>query len=337
MTRIFFTFYIACLLFLTGCSNKSELPGNPVLFNNGAYPWVTEYKGTYYYTMQLEKPHIALYSATNLADLGKADSVVVWKPQNDAMHNFWSPEIHRINNKWYIYFEADNGVNTDNHQIYVLENPSDNPLKGSWTLHGPVITNQEWNFGIHPSTFTVKGRQYLVWSGWQHRRAEEETQCIFIAEMENPWTLKSERVMLSLPECEWERQWINPDGSRSAYPIFVNENPEGFVSPDGKKVIVAYSASGIWTAYNSLGLLYASTSSDLLNPASWTKLRDPQFVATPESGIFGTSNISIVTGPDNKPMMLYQAKELRNGISYSHIRMKPISWNSDGLPEFGQP
>lgn len=337
MTRIFFTLYIAALLLLSGCHNESQKQANPVLFENGAYPYVTEYKGTYYYTMQIDQPYIALYSAKSIADIGTSDSIVAWRPGNRSMHNFWSPEIHRINNKWYIYFEADNGVNTDNHQIYVLENPSENPMQGKWTLHGPVITNEEWNFGIHPSTFNVNGRQYLIWSGWQHRRTEEETQCIFIAEMENPWTLKSERVMLSLPEYEWERQWINPDGSRSAYPIFVNENPEGFLSPDGKKVIVVYSASGIWTAYNSLGMLYANASSNLLNPASWTKLRDPQFVASPESGLFGTSNISIVNDANKRPTVLYQAKEYRDNISYSHIRYKPFTWTADGLPDFGQP
>ena len=72
------------------------------------------------------------------------------------------------------------------------------------------------------------GQLYLLWSGWPERRHETETQCIYIARMENPWTTSSNRVMISLPDHEWERQWINPDGHRSAYPIYVNENPEAF-------------------------------------------------------------------------------------------------------------
>lgn len=335
---LLYIFSAAAALFALGsCSQPESENSTRLVFGEGAYPSVEEHNGTFYYTMQIGERLIKLHAARKLEDIGKGDSVVVWTPGELSMHNFWSPEIHRINNKWYIYFEADNGVSTDNHQIYVLENPSDDPMKGTWTLHGPVITNSDWNFGIHPSTFVVKGRQYLVWSGWQRRRTEDETQCIFIAEMENPWTLKSDRVLISTPELEWERQWINPDGTRSAYPIFVNENPEGFLSPDGKKVIVVYSASGIWTPYNSLGMLSASADSDLLDPASWTKAKDPLFVAEEESGIFGTSNIDLVNVPNEGTYILYQAKEMHGNLPYSHVRIKPITWGEDGLPEFGKP
>lgn len=331
---------IILILSLASCGDKAPVNEPKTVFELGGYPSATEYKGTYYYTMQREsqaKPDIMLFATKDITDFAGGDSVVVWSPGELSMHNFWSPEVHRINNKWYIYFEADNGQSTDNHQIYVLENPSDDPMKGKWQLRGPIITNEEWNFGIHPSTFTVNGRQYLLWSGWQRRRTEIETQCIFIAEMANPWTLKSERVLLSTPEFEWERQWINPDGSRSAYPIFVNENPEAFLSPDGKRVFVVYSASGIWTLYNTLGMLYASTDSDLLNPASWTKVRDPQFVADEESGLFGASNISLVYAPDKSTYVLYQVKTMRNNFTLSHIRVKPITWSATGMPEFGKP
>ncbi len=307
------------------------------LFPKGAYPSVASHNGTYYYTMQLDEPGIVvLYSAPTLPDIAKAERKIIWR--TDSMHNFWSPEIHRINDRWFIYFEADNGKNTDNHQIYVLENDSENPMEGQWKLRGPVLTNSDWNFGIHPSVITVNGRQYMLWSGWQRRRTETETQCIFIAEMENPWTLKSQRVLLSTPEYEWERQWINPDGSRSAYPIFVNENPEAFLSPDGKYVIVTYSASGIWTTYNSLGMLYASTSSDLLDPRSWTKVSEPQFLAAADSELFGASNISVIhTDNPAESYMLYQVKTMRDRMQYSQVRMKKITWDENSLPVFGAP
>ena len=178
-------------------------------------------------------------------------------------------------------------------------------MDGPWPHHH----NDEWNFGIHPTSLTVGQKQFLLWSGWPKRRLESETQCIFIAEMENPWTLKSRRVMISMPQYEWERQWINPDGSRSAYPIFVNENPQAFISPDNRNVVVAYSASGIWTVFNTLGMLYAPIGSDLLDPKSWTKLPEPQFIPDDNSGIFGTSNVSIVASHSkDKQYLLYQAK-----------------------------
>jgi GH43 family beta-xylosidase len=156
--------------------------------------------------------------------------------------------------------------------------------------------------------------------------------------MENPWTLSSERVMLSKPELEWERQWINPNGDRSNYPIFVNENPEAFVTPDGRHVCVCYSASGIWTVYHSLGMLHARTDADLLDPNSWTKEQEPLFVPDDVNKMYGTSNISLLnTQEGEQPEMLYEANVLMDGQWHRGIWVQQIKWNKNGLPEFGKP
>ena len=320
----------------SGCAEKSTVTESDVIFDIGRYPFAIEHNGKYFYTMQNERcDSIILYSATEIADIASSPGKVIFTSSDRDMHNFYSPEIHRFDNRWYIYFEADDG-NTDNHQIYVLENPAESPMAGEWTLHGPIITNSDWNFGIHPTTISVADRRYLLWSGWPKRRTESETQCIFIAEMADPWTLRSERVMISMPQYEWERQWINPDGSRSAYPIFVNENPEAFISPDGRNVVVCYSASGIWTIFNTIGMLYAPVGSDLLDPRSWTKLPEPQFTHDQESGIFGSSNITIVPSHDNtRHFLLYQAKHATPTDSIiNDIRIREIAWSDRGLPLF---
>ncbi len=324
---------------LSGCSKHPETEVT-VLFEDGAYPSAVEHNGTYYYIMQGPRVGVlTLYSSSDISKIAQGETRDILKSEDYKMHNFYSPELHRIKDKWYVYFEADDGDNTDNHQLYVLENPSDDPMSGEWSLHGPIITDKDWNFGLHPSTFVVKDRQYLIWSGWPKRRIENETQCIFIAEMSNPWTTKSERVMISQPEYEWERQWINPDGSRSPYPIFVNENPQPMVSPDGRKIIIAYSASGIWTVYNTLGILSASTDADLLNPTSWVKLPEPQFTSDNTDSIYGTSNIAIIPSSDfSEYIMLYQAKQRDSeGEEHQSVRMKRIVCNEQGFPVFGKP
>lgn len=325
----------------TGCSrqNSSE-PISPV-FDTGRYPSVAQHKGMFHYIMQppSDNPNrLFLYSAPTLEELQPSGGKLIFDGRARGMQHMWSPEIYRFDGKWHIYFEADDG-NTDNHQIYVLVNPSDDPQQGDWTLQGPIITNAEWNFGIHPSVLTVGNRRYMLWSGWEHRRTETETQCIFIAEMDTPLTLKSQRVLISRPEYEWERQWINPDGSRSAYPIFVNENPVGFLSPDGKKVIVGYSASGVWTLYRTLGCLWADANSDLLNPSSWHKLPEPQFTTSqPDSLAFGASNITVFTHPsDGRTHVIYEVVSNANGREYSSIKSKPINWDTNSLPQFGSP
>lgn len=328
--------FVSLFLMMACAGDKSEADQEGWLLEHGAYPYATPWDEHYFYTMQHPSGDtIILYQTDDLHKLHDAQSRVVWAV--DSLHHIWSPELHRIHDKWYLYFEADAG-NTDNHQLYVLENDATNPMEGDFKLKGAIQTNDEWNFGLHPTSVVVKGQQYLLWSGWPHRRSETETQCIYIARMENPWTLASERVMLSQPELEWERQWIDPDGQRSNYPIFVNENPEAYVTPDGRHVFVCYSASCIWTVYNKMGMLYASTEADLLDVQSWTKMTEPQLVPANGSALYGTSNISIVPdGSGQRFLLLYEAKTREVTGEKRGIRIKPIGWKEDGLPDFGHP
>ena len=328
--------YVAAVLALVGCnvSRNSSEQASEVVFEEGCYPQATLWQGHYYYTMQQpDADCVVLYESDRLEDLAKGRTRTVLKA--DSLHHIWSPELHRLAGKWYLYFEADDG-NTDNHQLYVLENTSENPMEGEYRMKGAIKTNDEWNFGLHPTSIVVRGQQYLLWSGWQHRRSETETQCIYIARMQNPWTLSSERVLLSMPELEWERQWRNPNGDRSNYPIFVNENPEAFLTPNEHYVCVCYSASGIWTVYNTLGMLYARADDDLLDPHSWTKMQEPVLRCVPDSAVFGISDICVVPSADvGQHYLLFEAKQYDDeGNFHRNVQMRPLNWNNEGLPEF---
>lgn len=325
---------------MSACVGNNLGGDSNILFCQGDYPFITTSEGNYYLTFQnITVDSIFVHCSKSVEGLAKSEPILIWAPEKGKMSNIYSPELHKVNGKWYVYFEADNGINTDTHQLYVIENSFSDPLKGTWSLHGPIVTDEEWNFGLHPTSFINNGKQYLLWSGWNKRRTETETQCIFIAEMENPWTLKSERVMISSPVYEWERQWINPDGSRTSYPIYVNENPSVMISPDRKTITVAYSASGIWTDYSTLGIIHANAADNLLDSASWTKEPEPFFTADYDSGIFGTSNISAVASlSDDTHILVYGSKHFdHDRIMEKEIRWKKISWSESGLPELGSP
>lgn len=331
--------YIAVVTALAACQPSALKPSDaPVtLFPSGAYPNATYHDGHYYFVYQTDdRAHVTIYTADSPEQLPQGKHKEVWA--TDSLKHVWSPELHRINNRWYIYLEADDG-NTDDHQLYVLENAADDPLEGQFQMKGVIQTNEEWNFGLHPTSIVVRGQQYLLWSGWQHRRAEAETQCIYIARMKNPWTLESQRVMISSPQYEWERQWINPDGLRTNYPIFVNENPEAFLSPDQRNVCVAYSASGLWTVYQTLGLLYARADDDLLNPEAWVKVAEPVFLPAEGDNTYGAANISVVSLADgDRHLLFYEAKyDATDGQHHREIRLKTLQWNEQSLPEFGHP
>jgi GH43 family beta-xylosidase len=298
----------------------------------GSYPHATLYQGKYYFTCQSSGEAIGFRIVDDLHDITTAEQHIVWSPDSIRIEHIWAPEMHRINDNWYIYFEGDDG-NTDDHQLYVLECTDNDPLRGHWQLCGTLRTNADWNFGLHPNVLQMPdGQLYLLWSGWPSRRAEAETQCIYMARMSDPCTVVSERVLLSQPELEWERQWINPDGSRAAYPIYVNENPQAFLTPDGQHVCIFYSASGIWTVYNTLGCLTAPADANLLDPAAWSKKPEP--VAIADSTFYGTSNICIVPNKDGTHSLLFESKSIQEGEEHRAIYLKSLSFTADGLPDF---
>ena len=329
---------VVTLLLLLSCGNKNE--EKALLFDPGCYPYAVHQGGKYYFTRQSDDSRsITITTTDDLTRVAEGKNKTVWPLDGKQVsNNIWSPELHYIKGKWYIYFEADDG-NTDNHEIYVLENSAATPTDGTFRMKGVLRTNAEWNYGIHPTTFTISGRQYLVWSGWPKRRSDAETQCIYIASMANPWTVNSDRVLISQPTYEWERQWINPDGTRSAYPIYVNENPTVTMSRDGSRVIVYYSASGCWTPYRCEGMVWAEAKADLLDSRSWHKHNEPVLKAAPSDSICGANNVSFVESDDkDRPYMLYETMtSQRTGGYQKQIRLKTVTYGRDGMPVLGNP
>jgi GH43 family beta-xylosidase len=313
---------------------------NPIL-PRGNKPWAIYQNGYYYYTQETGH-NVMVWKTKDLTDLRNAQHKEVWQPTDPkSSKDLWSPEIHYIDGKWYIYYEADDG-NTDNHQIYVAENTAKDPLEGKFVFKGRISTDKDNNWGIHPNVIEHNGSLYMTWSGWQSRRVRVENQCIYIAKMKNPWTLASDRVLLSKPEYEWERQWINPDGSKTAYTIYVNESPQFFHSKNKDKIYIFYSASGLWTPFYAIGRLTANSNSDLLNPASWKKSERPVFKQSPQDSIYSTGNCCFVPSPDGKEYyMLYHARKVPNempgAVDSRSPRLQKIEWSNDGTPYLGVP
>ncbi len=344
LRALFFLCVISLFCVFCTVSNESKSMGETLLLNDVGYPQGICFDGKFYFTFQsLGGNSVELISADRLESLADAQRRTILSDERDSMTHFWSPEIYREQDKWYLYFEADDG-NTDNHHLYVMECEDKDPMTGDFTMKGIIETHAEWNYGIHPNLLQLpSGELYLLWSGWPERRKETETQCIYIARMENPWTVSSERVMISKPEHEWERQWINPDGTRSAYPIYVNENPEAFVSPDRQHVIVLYSASGIWTEYTAMGMLSTPISANLLDPTVWTKQPEPVIqpdttntVCITDVYLIPETEESIVSpsgGEGGTTIMVYEKKRREQTNIVRDTYMRHVKWTKEGLLE----
>lgn len=331
MTRI-----LGCIFFIGGWlgvfGQGSGTFTNPLL-PAGADPF-SFYKGGYYYYMHTMGNKLVLWKTKNLSDLPTAEKRTIFDPPpgTDYSKELWAPEIHFIDNAWYVYFAADDGQNK-NHRMYVLENRSADPMQGSWELKGKVADpSNKW--AIDGNVFRFRKQLYMIWAGWEGN--ENGRQNIYIAKMSNPYTISSERVMISTPELPWELHG-NLNNPVDPPHVAVNEGPQ-FLQ-NGKKTFIVFSASGCWTDHYTLGLLEL-TGKDPMDPGAWKKHPEPVFASDPENGVYATGHNSFFTSPNGKEnWILYHAnsKPGQGCGRFRTPRAQRFSWNKDGTPNFGKP
>lgn len=316
-------------------------PAQPMFFNpvllTGPDPWVVEHDGFYYFTCSTST-NITLWKTRDLTDLAHAERKIVWTPPagHPYSHELWAPELHFLDGRWYLYFAADAGENAG-HRIWVLENSSDDPLEGRWTLKGKVAdATDKW--AIDPTILSLGGVHYLIWSGWEGDT--DGQQNLYIGRLKNPWTMEGPRVRISTPQYPWEKvgDFYSP-GSILAVPhVDVNEGPE--VLEHGGRVFLTYSASGCWTNYYELGLLALAPDADPMDAKAWTKSPRPVFWQNPAGGAYGPGHNGFFESPDGKQdWIIYHANPAPNlGCGQERsTRIQPFGWNADGTPDFGRP
>ncbi|MDQ2753227.1 MAG: glycoside hydrolase family 43 protein [Bacteroidota bacterium] len=303
---------------------------NPLLLS-GPDPWVAQKEGYYYYTHTLGNK-IALWKTDKMDELNRATPVTVWNAvaNSDYSADVWAPELHFINNKWYLYFAADNGGDNSTHRIYVLENESADPTTGTWTLKGK-LTDATNKWAIDASVFTYNNNNYLIWSGWQGDRDGE--QDIFIAQLSNPYTVSSARVLISKPTYDWETR------ISGGVNVTVNEGPEALQNADGN-LFISFSAGGCWSDDYCIGLLTLRNGGDPLNAADWTKGTTPVFTKNTSGNAYAPGHNGFFTSPDGKENWIIYHANSNSGQGCGDARSpraQQFTWNKDGSPNFGSP
>jgi GH43 family beta-xylosidase len=303
-----------------------------LIIEQRADPWVyRHHDGFYYFTASVpEYDRIEVRRAETIRGLAEAEAKVVWRKYDSGplSANIWAPEIHYMNDKWYIYFAAAHTSETMDglfdHRMYVLENESANPLEGEWTEKGQLRTEWE-SFSLDATRFEHRGTHYLVWA--QRDPAIPGNSNLYIAPLANGWTLGGRQVMLSKPEYEWEK-----------IGFLVNEGA-AVIKKNGN-IYICYSASA--TDYNyCMGLLWTDEDADLMDPSSWRKSPTPVLTTDEEAGQFGPGHNSFTVSEDGtEDVMIYHArtyKEIVGDPLYDpnrHTWIKPIRWLPDGSPDF---
>ncbi|HZZ38036.1 MAG TPA: glycoside hydrolase family 43 protein [Acidobacteriaceae bacterium] len=309
---------------------------NPLL-PAGPDPWVLFHDGFYYY-MNSTGTNLTLRKTRDITDLANAQKRVMWTPPATGpySHEIWAPELHQLDGKWYIYFAADDGSN-DHHRLYVLENEAADPIEGSWTFKGKVADPTD-KWAIDATVFTLRGRNYIVWSGWEGDT--NGVQSIYLAQLRNPWTIEGQRMRLSTPQYPWERVGdFGWNGTILSLPhVDVNEGPE--ILQHGDRTFLIYSASGCWTNYYELGMLSLRPGADPMDSAAWTKSDRPVFWQNPDGHAYGTGHNGFFPSPDGRQnWIIYHANPGPNqGCGNQRSpRVQPFTWNPDSTPNFGRP
>lgn len=326
---------VAVYLFIVSCCvlGQTETFSNPLL-PAGADPFSFYKDGFYYYTHTTGK-NITLWKTKSIAGLKTAEQKVVFTPPAKGPYSkeLWAPEIHFLQNKWYIYFAADSGNNND-HRLFVLENASADPLQSEWIMKGKLQTpDDKWS--IDGSVFSHKNQLYCIWSGWDGNTNGQQN--IYIAKMKNPWTIEGQRSCISRPELDWETHGDLNDANNPPH-VNVNEGPEVLVH--GDQLFLIYSASGCWTEYYALGMLRTSVNSDLMDPKAWIKSPQPVFKASVENKVYAPGHNSFFKSPDGKEdWILYHANSMPGqGCGKQRSpRAQKFTWDANGFPVFGLP
>ena len=328
------TLFLGILMLVSSMAVNSqeheEYYMNPIL-SSGADPWVMKHEGWYYYCGGVPGG----IGVSRSRDLHKINPPVrVWKvPQRGAWNStcVWAPEIHFWKGKWYIYYAAGySGPPFIHQKTGVLESVTSDAM-GEYVDKGMLFTGDvlgDWKnnrWAIDMTLLEHRGQLYAIWSGWETAEPTDKTQQhLYIAKMENPWTISSGRVKISSPDRYYE-QGILP----------LNEGPQ--VLKHGKDIFIVYSCGQSWLdTYKLSYLRLKDLDADLLSPESWIKSEKPVFEGT--DSVFGVGHASFTTSPDGKEYYIYyHTKKERKPGWKRDVRLQKFTFDDSGAPYFGKP
>lgn len=296
---------------------------NPIVAN-AADPWVFKHTDGYYYFMSTQRGRLELTQSASLTGLAAGRKKTIWSPEPGGpySYNLWAPEIHRLNDKWYIYYTANDGGGDESRALCVLENENHDPLEGDWTWKGAMTTPVP---GLDGTVMTVRNQHYFLYAGYGH--FPEYGSAIYIARMVNPWTLTGEHNLLTAPTLSWEKQ-----GGMA-----INEGP--VTLHRNGRIFLVYSASTTWSEDYALGMLTMDENADPMDPSSWHKSMEPVFRKSIENGVYATGHNSFTKSPDDtEDWIVYHALPSPDSdTSIRSTRIQKFGWNDDGTPDFGIP
>lgn len=313
--------------------SKPEVKYNEPWIVQRADPYVYRHTdGYYYFTASVPSYDcIALRRAKTLAELPQAEEIVVWRKHESGImsEHIWAPELHYLDGKWYLYYAGGDKDDVWAIRPYVLECADEDPLTGKWVEKGKMRRAGEDEFSfeafsLDATVFENKGNYYYIWA--EKVGVGKQISNLYIAQMENPYTLKTVQVLLTTPDYDWERVGF-----------WVNEGP-AVIKRNGR-IFVTYSASETGACY-CMGMLSAEEDADLLDPCSWKKERYPVLESDESLEIYGPGHNSFTVDEEGNDVMVYHARKesvIEGNPLYNpnrHAMLMRVKWDEKGYPVF---
>ncbi|MET8153199.1 glycoside hydrolase family 43 protein [Actinoplanes sp. NPDC049668] len=311
----------ALCLFLSFFAATSTTPAyaaagtfrNPV--GTGPDPFMTYFNGNYYLLMT-EGDAIRIRRSRSVATLLNAPAVQVWRDTDPTRNqHVWAPELYRVNNRWYLYYTADNGVD-ENHRLFVLESAGDDPA-GPYQFKARLVPPNRDVFAIDAGLMRHNGRLYLMWSGLN----EFQHNGINIAPLSNPWTVSGNAVSLNA----------------AGHCPEVREGP-AFLYRSGR-TWMTYSVCDTGKPDYGLWMMSVASGADPLNRASWQQHNGALFSRQDARGVYGPGHHGFFTSPDGTETWIVYHAKTTSVFTYGNrtTRVQRIGFNADGSPSLGQP
>ncbi len=328
-----FVFICMTALMVLFGAETGTIYDKPIDNVNGGDPFIVEADGEAYYTFTtgngIEIRKIKAYNDTTLIE----KKTVFTEGHNGVKGDVWAPEIHKIGDKWYIVasalFEKDavpkgkmpKAKEESDHNDYyrysfVLESKTDDVF-GQYVFKGYLAPGGLNN--IDGTYLKKDDKLYFVSSSY----VDVANQCIYITEMENPYTLKEggESVKLSSPDLSWERK---------GWPV--NEGPAVLYHKDD--IFIVYSASGYSSDYYCMGML-TLRGKDVMKASSWSKSLSRVNYDDKFNDIYNAGHCSFLYRKNGEAYMVYHAnstKEFDDSPRLTYIRL--VGFNKYGNPLF---
>ena len=297
---------------------------NPLM--PGADPTIARDEDGFYYSCFSIGDNIYLKKHETILGVNVAKNKLVWpKPVGSNIYGYvWGPYIYRIDGKWYIYFSAGAPGDYGHPYSYCLENSSPDPFEGTWTEKGKINTQSN---GLACGVVNIAGKRYFSYTKYYWNAAGDKfDESPTIVEMSNPWTLTGTEGKVAYPVYPWEKHGDSIDEGCAV------------VERNGK-VYFGYSASSFTNDNYCVGISTASSGSDLLNPASWTKYSEPVMSKSPENSVFGPGSPLFVKSEDGtEDWIIYHGGPASGQTRINRwVRAQRINWNDDGFINLGIP